>query len=101
MPSVPCIWNTRPATFESPSAPNTQSSRIGASPSGDSLPFTSTVKPAITRASSTKLPVGMLIVVTASGLPLSSEVVSQEYGHVGSSLIDRKSVLQGKGGELG
>jgi hypothetical protein len=36
------------------------------------------VKPAITRASSTKLPVGILIVVTASGLPLSSEVVSQE-----------------------
>jgi len=26
----------------------------------------------------------MLIVVTASGLPLSSEVVSQEYGQVGS-----------------
>src|ERR1039458_7475042 len=78
------VW---PAAFESPSAPNTQSSRIGASPSGDSLPFTSTVKPAIISVSSTKLLVGMLIVVTASGLPLSSEVVSQEYGHIGSSTI--------------
>src|SRR5208337_2528705 len=29
----------------------------------------------------------MLIVVTASGLPLSREVVSQEYGHIGSSTI--------------
>jgi len=40
----------------------------------------------------------MLIVVTASGLPLSSEVVSQEYGHVGSSMIHTSPGLMTMGG---
>jgi hypothetical protein len=66
--SVPPTCRVAPGEALVPTAPYTQSSRIGASPSGDSLPFTSTVKPAITNGCMMKFAVGMDRVTGVRGL---------------------------------